>query len=95
MVMSYEVRDAREGCCEERDRDRGREIRRAKIKSTAIRLLPTANRILPTAYRTLPTLTISEQSPAPQGPNMPDREPSIFSKPRRGETIVAYEEGTW
>ena len=53
--MSYEVRDAREGCCEERDRDRGREIRRAKIKSTAIRLLPTANRILPTEYRTPPT----------------------------------------
>ncbi len=27
--MSYEVRDAREGSCEERDRDRGREIRGA------------------------------------------------------------------
>ena len=68
---------------------------RKNTTQSAYCLLPCANRIPPTAYRTLLTLTISEQSPAPQGPNMPALEPPIFSKPRGGETIVSYEEGAW
>ncbi len=75
------MRGAREMGYEERVRDRGREIRRAKIKSTAIRLLPTANRILPTAYCLLPT----EYRPPPtehsQRPPSPNKR-----QPRRGQT---------